>query len=146
MKSPNRNIVTLRGMCVACTTDRTQTIDTCSNNSLQSCASNTSDVCHRCGSTCDTSVRSGGQTVSENGEPNDQDVMANLTEWFELEGNQNSNEREIERIMSTVGVDTSNSKLPIGELHCQGDPIGKYQAKLLMQCCFPTLFPDKCGE
>ncbi|KAG6944014.1 hypothetical protein JG688_00017315 [Phytophthora aleatoria] len=68
-----------------------------------------------------------------------------MIESFESEGNQNSKKSELEHILSAVGVDAKHSKIPIGELQARRDPINEYQTKQLMQCCFPTLFPDGLG-
>ncbi|KAG6947697.1 hypothetical protein JG687_00015943 [Phytophthora cactorum] len=47
--------------------------------------------------------------------------------------------------MNAVGLNNTDTDLPIGELRCREDPINEYSTIQLMQCCFRTLFPDGCG-
>ncbi|KAG6950534.1 hypothetical protein JG688_00014107 [Phytophthora aleatoria] len=47
--------------------------------------------------------------------------------------------------MNAVGLNNTDTDIPIGERRCREDPINEYSTKQLMQCCFPTLFPDGCS-
>jgi len=71
--------------------------------------------------------------------------MEHLNESFELEGNQNCKQSELEKVMSAVGMDATNTAYPVGELKPCENPIDEYNTKQLMQSCFPTLFPDGRG-
>jgi len=75
----------------------------------------------------------------------EEDLLENLTESFELEVDQGSKQSEMEHILSAVGVNASDHKIPTGELRRRQDTIDEYKTKQLMQCCFPTLFPDGSG-
>jgi hypothetical protein len=68
--------------------------------------------------------------------------MEHLNESFELEGNQNCKQSELEKVMSAVGMDATNTAYPVGELKPCENPIDEYNTKQLMQSCFPTLFPE----
>ncbi|OWZ05889.1 hypothetical protein PHMEG_00021938 [Phytophthora megakarya] len=72
--------------------------------------------------------------------------MDRINESFELDGNEESTQSELEKVMRVVGVDTVNSDYPVSELRCCDDPINEYNTKQLMQSCFPTLFPDGLGD
>jgi hypothetical protein len=75
----------------------------------------------------------------------EEDLLENVTESFELEVDQGSKQSEMEHILSAVGVNASDHKIPTGELRRRQDTIDEYKTKQLMQCCFPTLFPDGSG-
>ncbi|KAJ8540786.1 hypothetical protein ON010_g12440 [Phytophthora cinnamomi] len=82
---------------------------------------------------------------SNDNAPDDQDIMENLTESFELEGSQQQKQSQLEQIIEAVGLDATGFKYPVGELRCRDEPIDECRTKHLMQNCFPVLFPDGHG-
>lgn len=83
-------------------------------------------------------------TTSSNGSENETDILENVTESFELEVNQDD-QTEMDHILNSIGADSLETKIPIGNMHRRTHTIDEYKTKQLMQCCFPTLFPDGLG-
>lgn len=96
---------------------------------------NTGCVCH-CNKTNTSKVGFGSPTTIP-------DVLSDLTETFELERNEHDTQSELEKILQAANIDSLN--YPIQELRCHTDPINEYETKMLMQSCFPTLFPNAEG-
>jgi len=64
---------------------------------------------------------------------------------FELQVDANDGRTEAERMIAAVNTAAGDSLYPVGELQCQTDPINEYTTQMLMQNCFPTLFPNGEG-
>ncbi|ETK70680.1 hypothetical protein F441_18653, partial [Phytophthora nicotianae CJ01A1] len=59
--------------------------------------------------------------------------------------NENDTKTELQRIVEAANVVSEDSQHPVKELQRHTNPIDEYKTELIMQNCFPTLFPNGKG-
>ncbi|KUF88259.1 hypothetical protein AM588_10001753 [Phytophthora nicotianae] len=85
-------------------------------------------------------------TQSQNDSPSGQlDPSVDLVESFELERNENDTKTELQRIVEAANVVSEDSQYPVKELQRHTNSIDEYKTELIVQNCFPTLFPNGKG-
>ncbi|GMF35722.1 unnamed protein product [Phytophthora fragariaefolia] len=73
------------------------------------------------------------------------DPLSDLIDSFELERDVSDKQTELECIVQAANLACQNPEYPVKELQQYTEPIDEYKTKLLMQTCFPTLFPNGQG-